>query len=114
MARLSKQQVLDAPLKTKEIEVAALGGSILIGEMSVAKRSALLSQFVTADGKAAPVSAALELDIFIAGCVDPEFTQKDAAALQKISGAAVGDVAKEIMALNGLGGDGADEARGNS
>lgn len=114
MARLSKQQVLDAPLKTKEIEVPAFGGSILIGEMSVAKRTALLSRFVTSDGKPTNVSAELELDIFIAGCVDPEFTQKDAAGLQKVSGAAVGEVAKEIMTLNGLGADAADDARGNS
>ena len=114
MARLSKQQVLDAPLKTKEIEVAAFGGSILIGEMSVAKRTALLSRFVTSDGKPTNVSAELELDIFIAGCVDPEFTQQDAAKLQKVSGAAVGEVAKEIMTINGLGADAADDARGNS
>lgn len=114
MARLSKQQVFEAPLKTEEVEVPEWGGTVLVSEMPVAKRTELLSRFVTADGKPTAVSAALELDIFIAGCIDPEFSQADAAELQKVSGAAVGRVARVVMALNGLGGDAADEARGNS
>ncbi|MDQ5917833.1 MAG: hypothetical protein QG660_945, partial [Pseudomonadota bacterium] len=35
MARLSKQQVFKAPLKTEEVEVEEWGGSVLISEMPV-------------------------------------------------------------------------------
>ncbi|MDQ5960164.1 MAG: hypothetical protein QG592_1246 [Pseudomonadota bacterium] len=114
MARLSKQQVFKAPLKTEEVEVEEWGGSVLISEMPVKKRNQLMARFITPDGKESDVSTELELDLFIASCKDPEFSHEDAEALQAVSGAAVGRVAAMAMQLNGLGKKAQDEARGNS
>lgn len=110
MARLSKQHVLKTPLKTEEVEVEEWGGTVLVSEIPVARRNALFGKYLGPDGKPI-VSMSLYLDMFVAGCIDPEFSEAEASQL---SHEPVEAVARVIMRLNGLGGEAADEARGNS
>ena len=110
MARLSKQQVVKKPLKTEEVEVEAWGGSVLVREIPVAKRNELFGKYIGPDGKPV-VSMSLYLDMFVAGCVDPEFSMEEAS---RLSHEPVEKVARVAMKLNGLGGEAQDEARGNS
>lgn len=110
MARLSKQHVLKTPLKTEEIEVEEWGGTVLVSEIPVAKRNELFGKYIGPDGKPV-VSMSLYLDMFVAGCVDPEFSMEEAS---RLSHAPVEAVARVVMRLNGLGGEAQDEARGNS
>ena len=110
MARLSKQQVIKTPLKTEEVDVPEWGGSVLVSEIPVAKRNELFGRYIDENGK--PVmSMQLYLDMFVAGCVEPAFTMEEASGF---SHKPVELVAKAALKLNGLGGDGGDEARGNS
>jgi hypothetical protein len=109
--KLTREAILAAQLRTKEVDVPAWGGSVVISELPVGKRNELMAGMMDADGKI-KVSPDIELRLFIAGMYDPEFTPADAAELQTISGAAVSMVAQEIMKLNGLSPDAQDEARG--
>lgn len=113
MAKLTREAILAARLRTKEIDVPAWGGSVTICEMPVGKRNALLADVVGEDGKTR-VNPDIELKLFIAGMYEPEFTAADAAELQSISGAAVSFVAQEIMRFNGMTPDAQDKARGES
>ena len=110
MARLSKQHVLMIPLKTEEVEVEEWGGTVLVSEIPVVQRNALFRKYIGPDGKPIP-SMSLYLDMFVAGCIDPKFSEAEASQL---SHRPVEEVAKVIMRLNGLGSEAADEARGNS
>jgi len=88
MAKLTRDAILRAPLRTKEIEVDQWGGTVTISEMPVAKRNTLLADMLGPDGQV-KVSPDIELKLFIAGMHDPLFEPKDAAELQEISAAAV-------------------------
>ena len=109
--KLTRESILAAQLKTKEIDVAAWGGSVTISELPVGKRNELMAGMMDSDGKI-KVSPDIELRLFIAGMFDPSFTPDDASELQQVSGAVVSTIAQEIMALNGLTPDAQDKARG--
>lgn len=113
MKKLTREAILAAQLRTKDVEVPQWDGIVTICEMPVGKRNALLAEVMDADGKV-KVDPEIELRLFIAGMYDPPFTSDDAAVLQSVSGAAVSAVAKEIMALNGMAPDAQDDARGES
>ena len=113
MATLTREALLAAPLRTESVSVPQWGGSVVICEMPVAKRNALLSAMMDGQGNV-NVSPDIELQLFIAGIHEPPFSQEDAEALQNVSGAAVSEVAKAVMALNGMGADAVDDARGES
>ena len=113
MAKLTRDKILAAQLRTREIDVPAWGGSVVISELPVGKRNELLAGMIDDAGKI-KVSPDIELRLFIAGMYDPAFTPDDAASLQAVSGAAVSTVAQEIMRLNGLTPDAQDDARGES
>jgi len=111
MAKLTRDKILAAQLKTQEIDVPAWGGSVVISELPVGKRNELMGGMMDENGKI-KVSPDIELRLFIAGMFDPEFSPDDASELQVVSGAAVSFVAQEIMKLNGLSPDAQDTARG--
>lgn len=113
MARVTKAAIFAAPLVQKEITVPQWDGEVLIGEFPVEQRQTLLKSIMGPDGSVR-VSAEIELQVFLAGMVDPEFTPEDGAQMQKVSGAAVSFVAQQIMALNGMTAEAADNARGES
>ena len=113
MKRLTRESILAAQLRTKEVVVPAWDGSVTICEMPIGKRNAMLQSIMDSDGKV-KISPDIELKLFIAGMYDPPFTPDDAELLQSVSGAAVSFVAKEIMQFNGMSPDAADEARGES
>lgn len=114
MPILSKDKIFASTLKTEEVEVPSWGGSVLVGEFSVARRNELLGKLLDENGKSRPITPELFLDLFISGVVEPEFTPEDAAELQKVSGRVIQDVAEAVLRVNGLGDDALDEARGNS
>ena len=111
--KLTRDAILTAPLRTEDVHVAQWGGDVTICEMPVAKRNALLADMLDTSGNV-KVSPDIELKLFIAGMYDPQFTQEDAEALQNVSGAAVSEVARAVMQLNGMGADALDDARGES
>ena len=113
MAKLTREKILAAQLRTKEIEVPQWEGTVVISEMPVGKRNQLLASMMDSEGKV-KVNAEIELNLFIAGMRDPEFSPDDAQQLQAVSGAAVSFVAQEIMKLNGMAPDAQDGARGES
>lgn len=113
MSRLTKAQILEAPLRSEEVECPEWGGSVLVGEMPVEKRNVLIARFSAADSEGG-ISLDLEVDLFVAGVLDPEFDPEDATELQKVSGAVLSRVTKRIMAINGLSADSLDTERGNS
>jgi len=112
MARLSKQQVLKAPLKTEDFEVAEWGGSILIGEWPVERTSSIMDMFRNND--AAMSDPSLLVKLFVMGCIDPVFTEDDIPDLLQKSGAVILRASQRIMVLNGLSENALTEARGNS
>ncbi len=113
MARVTRGQLLTAPLRTETVPVPQWGGDVVIGEFPVGKRNELMASVMGDDGKVV-VSPDIELRLFIAGMVDPEFAPEDATTLQSVSGAAISLVAKEIMRLNGMDASAQDGARGES
>jgi hypothetical protein len=80
MGRLSKDQVKGASFSfiEEEVEVPQLGGSVLLRELSVGKRSALLDGLVSDDGKVLKTME-LQARTFAAACADPVFTPKEVA-----------------------------------
>lgn len=115
MARLSKQQVLKAKLRTEEFDVPEWGGSILLGEWPADRTADIMAMFQDAGDQAAVVmDPALMAKLFVMGCIDPEFSEEDLAALRKTSGAVMMRAAQRIMELNGLTERALDDARGKS
>ena len=110
---LTREAILAAPLRTKLLPVPQWGGEVVISELPVGKRTALMGSIMGKDGQIT-INPDIELMLFIAGMHDPQFTAEDAEALQKVSGAVVSDIAKEIMALNGMTSGAQDDARGES
>lgn len=113
MATVTRDAILAAPLKTKKMLVPQWGGEVVICEMPVYRRNELLGAMMDGQGNVS-VSPDIELQVFIAGMYEPAFNVEDAEALRNVSGAAVSDVAKAIMQLNGMAGDSLDDARGES
>jgi hypothetical protein len=113
MRKLTRDQILAAPLKTQIVEVPQWDGMVTICEMPVAKRNVLLADMLDPSGNV-KITPDIELKLFIAGMYEPSFEANDAAELQAVSSAAVSHVAKAIMALNGMSADSQDDARGES
>jgi hypothetical protein len=110
--RVTRQQVLDTPLKTKEIDVPEWGGEILIGEWPVERTGEIMHLFGAKNDPATNPEYLVYL--LIMGCLDPVFSSEDVEALQKQSGAVVLRVAQEIMRFNGMTQEALDDARGKS
>lgn len=114
MKRLSKKQVLEAPLRTEEFEAPEWGGTILLGEWPVERTAAIMEMFSGQDAGLATKDPALLAKLFVMGCVDPVFTEEDIPDLVRLSGAVIMRTSTRIMALNGLTEAAQDEARGKS
>ena len=56
MPILSKKQIFASTLKTEEVEVPSWGGSVLVGEFSVARRNELLGRLLDENGKSRAIT----------------------------------------------------------
>jgi len=114
MARLTKEGVLSAGLRTEEFDVPEWGGEILLGEWPVGRTQEMIAMFQGADATAVANDPAIMVKLFIMGCVDPAFSEADIPDLLESSGAVIMRAAQRIMELNGLTQAAQDTARGKS
>jgi len=113
MARLTKNAVLSAGLRTEEFAVPEWGGDILLGEWPIGRTQQMMAMFQGA-GDAAAQDPAIMVKLFIMGCLEPQFEESDIPALLETSGAVIIRAAQRIMELNGLTQAAQDDARGKS
>jgi hypothetical protein len=113
MARLTKEAVLNAGLRTEDFPVPEWGGEILLGEWPIARSQQMMAMFKGADEVAAQ-DPAIMVKLFIMGCIEPQFDEDDIPALLETSGAVIIRAAQRVMELNGLTQAAQDAARGKS
>jgi hypothetical protein len=111
MARLTAEQLNasaehDFDFREEEVDVPQLGGSILLRELDVKRRSKLLNGLLDENGNVKDV-AEMNVRMFAASCVDPPVGSREARKFIPKWPATVYDAAMEP--LKRLGGDAGEE-----
>lgn len=111
MSRLSAEQLNasadhDFDFLEEEVEVPQLGGSILLRELTVKRRSKLLTGLLDENGNVKDV-AEMNVRMFAASCIEPKISEREARKFIPKWPATVYDAAMEP--LKRLGGDASEE-----
>lgn len=113
---LSRQQILDSQdLKTVDIDVPEWGGNVRIRMFSGKERDEFLVKMQ--DGTRERVAGTSALLVMLSVIDDDGnrlFKEADLTTINGKSGAVLGRIAAEVMVLNQMGQQGAEEAEKNS
>lgn len=112
MARLTAEQLNASAthefgFNEEEVEIPQLGGTILLRELTVSRRSKLLSGLLDENGNVKDV-AEMNVRMFAASCVEPQVSAREARKFIPKWPATVYDAAMEP--LKRLGADAGEEA----
>ena len=100
---LSREAILEAQdLKTETVEIPEWGGAVLVRGLTVGEVSRIVNMATPKGGTLNVLNSAVWT--FIAGVVDPKFTEEDFDALKKKS-AAILRAVKVINRLSGINED---------
>ena len=104
MARLTREQILAAQPKTKEVEVPELGGTVLLRGLTVAQQGKIRESSMLPDGKGGKEfdTALFRRKLVIESLVEPKLTAADFEALGDMSGRIFTALQEEASNLNGL------------
>ena len=111
MSRLTAEQLNasadhDFDFREEEVEVPQLGGTILLRELTVKRRSQLLTGLLDENGNVKDV-AEMNIRMFAASCIEPAIGSREARKFIPKWPATVYDTAMEP--LKRLGGDAGEE-----
>ncbi|MCK9326797.1 MAG: hypothetical protein M0P69_14995 [Bacteroidales bacterium] len=105
MARITREQLLNVKLKEKEVPIKALGGDILMRELSVAQQDKVRESCTKGvDGEGKPIIdlSGFRRKLVMETIVDPILQPEDFEALKKLPGGVFNELQNAAIEINGL------------
>ena len=105
MARITREQLLNIKLKEKEVPVPALGGDVLMRELTVAQQDKIRDSCTKGfdkEGKPIVDLSGFRRKLVMETIVDPVLQPEDFEAMEKLPGGVFNELQNEAIKINGL------------
>lgn len=105
MARITRDQILGSTLKEQEFPVPALGGEILMRELTVDQQDKIRESCINgydADGKPQMDLKGFQRKLVMETMVDPKLQPGDFESLGGVGGAVFRELEQAAITINGL------------